>query len=308
MMHLIISSDQITIQTRIKEIKQQILEAEVVQYDLKEVPIEKLIEDLDTFNFLSGQKIIIGHNAYFLTTEKPRGVIEHNLSKFEKYMENPSPDNTLILICDSLDKRKKITTAYCKKAKVWEEDISIREILIKSKGEHQVNNEVIDYLIEYCGNDNGRILQEWEKLKIYTSSSLVILKEDVETIVSKNIDDSIFTLVDDLLKGNKKSAFKIYQELILHGELPTNIISKLANKIRLIYQVKVFSKTGRNDQEISKTLNMHPYPVKLAREASYQYSDSILLDYLEKLAEIDYMMKSGNTQQDILLETFIASM
>ena len=307
-MYLIVSSDNITITTRIKEVRKQVPDAEIVHYDLKEVAIERLIEDLDTYNFLSGQKIIVGHNAYFLTTEKPRGTIEHNLTKFEKYIENPSPDNTLILICDSLDKRKKITTNYTKKAKVWEEDISVRDILIQSKGDHQVSNETIDYLINYCGNDNGRILQEWEKLKIYTKNSSVILKEDIDTIVSKNIDNSIFTLVDDLLKGNKKSALTIYQDLILHGELPTNIISKLANKIRLIYQVKVFSKSGRNDQEISKTLNMHPYPIKLAREASYQYSDSMLLEYLEKLAELDYMMKSGNAHQSILLETFITSM
>lgn len=121
------------------------------------------------------------------------------------------------------------------------------------------------------------------------------------------MEDNIFNLVDSILKGNKQKVFVTYQDLLLQGEQPSSILSKLANKIRLIYQVKVLAKVGKSDQEIGKNLNIHPYPVKLARESSYNYTESMLTEYLEKLAQVDYEMKSGNITAELSFEVFMAS-
>ena len=87
-----------------------------------------------------------------------------------------------------------------------------------------------------------------------------------------------------------------------------NIIRILANKIRLIYQVKVLLNDGNSDQSISKLLKVHEYPVKLAREASYKYSESILLERLEQLANLDLEIKSGETTGQNEFEIFISSL
>lgn len=304
---LIVTNDKITLDNKISEILKKNQDAEVVHYDLLEVPVERLVEDLDTYNFLTCKKIIIGHNASFLSSDKTKSSVEHNLEKLEKYIDNPSDENILILVCDNIDKRKKITSVLCKKAMVIEEIANIHNLIKRELEDYQMSNNTEKLLLEYCGNDFDRVFHEIEKLKLYKLDNKEITSGDIEAIVMKSMDDNIFHLVDSILTGNKKYAFELYRDFLLHGEQVVNIIRILANKIRLIYQVKVLLNDGNSDQTISKLLKVHEYPVKLAREASYRYSESILLEKLEKLAKLDLEIKSGETNGLVEFETLLAT-
>ena len=302
--YLIISNDKVVSDLKINEILKKSQNGSILRYDLEEVPIENLIEDLDTYNFLEDKKIVIGLHASFLNSTKKEAVV-HNIEMFEKYIKNPNPDNILILVADSIDKKKKIVKELLEVCDVLEGECSSKDLIKNNLDDYQMDNKAIDLLIEYCG-DTERIINELEKLKLYKLDDKIITCDDIKNIVSKNIDDNIFTLVDYIINGRKKEAYEIYNELLLHGEQVANIIPKLANKIRLIYQVKVFLKEGKSDLEISKLLKSHPYPIKLARESSYKYSEQLILEYLNKLADLDYNLKSGKSNPNIIFETFIA--
>jgi len=304
---LIVTNDKITLNTKIEEILKKNKDSEVVHYDLLEVPIERLIEDLDTYNFLSNKKIIIGHNASFLSSERNKAVVEHNIEKLEKYIEQPNQDNILILISDTIDKRKKITSLICKKAEVIEEIANVHNLIKKRLEDYQMSSSTEKLLLEYCGNDYERVFNEIDKLKLYKSEDKTINDDDIKKIVMKSMDDNIFHLVDSILSSNKKEAFELYYDFLLHGEQVVNIIRILANKIRLIYQVKILLNDGNSDQSISRLLKIHEYPVKLAREASYKYKEKALLEKLEKLSELDYLIKSGETSGQVEFETLLAT-
>lgn len=305
--YLIVSTDQTTINYQIEQILGKKKDIERISYDLTETPIERVVEDLDTYNFLSNEKGIVAYNASFLSPEKKKSEIEHNLKVFEKYLLNPSPDNILILVVDNLDKRKKITSLLLENATVLEKELNIKDLIKKELEDYKVDSRTVDFLISYCGNNNGKILNELEKLKLYKYDTKEITISDIKEIVRQSLEDNIFTFVDSVLKGNKKESFRMYQDLLLQGEQVASILSKLANKIRLIYQVKTLLKEGKTDQEMGKLLGMHPYPVKLAREASYNYSDKMLLEYLENLANVDLEMKQGNQAANLSFEIFMAS-
>ena len=137
--YVIASSDKVTLDEKIKELNKE-GDAEVVFYDLIDTNIDRLIEDLNTYNLLAQRKIIVGTNAIFLSSERTKSNVEHNLEELEKYLDNPSPDNILILVTDTIDKRKKITSTLLKKAELIEElylnyvnivDKIMREYLMK---------------------------------------------------------------------------------------------------------------------------------------------------------------------------------
>lgn len=305
--YLIVTNDKITLDNKLNSIIKDNKDAEVVHYDLLEIPIERLIEDLDTYNFLASKKVIVGHNASFLSSDKSKTVVEHNLDIFEKYIENPNQENILILVCENIDKRKKITSNLVKKAEVIEVISDISSLIKNRLEDYKMDKQTEKLLLEYCGNDSERVLNEIEKLKLYKLEEKVITSSDIESIVMKSMDDNIFHLVDSILTGDKKYAFILYQDFLLHGEQVVNIIRILANKIRLIYQVKVLLNDGNSDQKISKLLKVHEYPVKLAREASYKYNENILLEKLEKLAKLDLEIKSGETNGLVEFETLLAT-
>lgn len=305
--YVIASTDQATIQSEIKKIFAKFKDIERVNYDLSETEIERVIEDLDTYNFLSSRKGVVATNASFLSTDKIKSEVEHNIKFLEKYIENPNLDNILIFVVNSLDKRKKIVTTLLNNATLIEKELNIKDLIQERLEEYKMDLKMQNYLIEYCGNNNERVLNEIEKLKTYKLEEKEITISDINEIVIRNMEDNIFNLVDNILKGNKQKVFAAYQDLLLQGEQPASILSKLANKIRLIYQVKVLAKVGKSDQKIGKSLNIHPYPVKLARESSYNYTESMLTEYLEKLAQVDYDMKSGSTTAELSFEIFMAS-
>lgn len=306
-MYLIVTNDKITLDDKLNSIIKDNKDSEVVHYDLLETPIERLIEDLDTYNFLASKKIIVGHNACFLSSDKSKSLVEHNIDIFEKYIENPSQENILILVCENIDKRKKITSSLVKKAEVIEVISDISSLIKNRLEDYKMDKQTEKLLLEYCGNDSERVFNEIEKLKLYKLEEKVIVGSDIEAIVMKNMDDNIFHLVDSILTGDKKYAFTLYQDFLLHGEQVVNIIRILANKIRLIYQVKVLLNDGNSDQKISKLLKVHEYPVKLARYASYKYSETVLLEKLEKLAKLDLEIKSGETNGLVEFETLLAT-
>lgn len=304
---LITTSDKIILDEKIKELTKNSNDIEVVHYDLSETPIEQLVEDLDTYNFLTSKKIIVGHNANFLSSDKSKIVVEHNIERFEKYLENPSCDNILVLTCDNIDKRKKITSALLKKADLVEGKANIHNIIKNKLENYSITSDAEKKLLEYCQDDYERISNELDKLMLYKMNEKTINVEDVENIVMKSLDDNIFHLADSILSRNKKEAFELYNNFILHGEQVVNIIRILSNKIRLIYQVKVLLNDGNSDQSISKLLKVHEYPVKLAREASYRYSEKILLTDLEKLANLDLEIKSGKSDGEVEFELLLAT-
>lgn len=306
-LYVIVSSDRISIHEQVEHIFKSVKDIERISYDLTETPIERVVEDLDTYNFFSARKGIVAYNASFLSSERTKGEVEHNLSSFEKYIENPNPENILVLVTDSLDKRKKLVTTITQKATVLDKEVSLKDLLKKRLDGYQMDSRTIDFLIEYCGSNNEKVLMELEKLKIYKDETKEITISDIKEVVVRNLEDNIFTLVDAILKGDKQKSFRMYQDLLLQGEQSSSVVSKLANKIRLIYQVKVLVKEGNTDQQMGKLLGMHPYPVKLARESSYKYSESLLLEYLEKLAKVDYDMKSGSSVASLAFEVFMAS-
>jgi len=305
--YVIVSSNPTTIERHIEKIFSSFKSIERIHYDLTETPIENVIEDLDTYNLLSNQKGIIASSASFLSKESTKGEVTHNLQALEKYILNPNPENILILVTDSLDKRKKIVTTLIEHATVLDQEIEIHTLIKEELGDYKMDVKTINFLISYCGNQQEKILKEIEKLKIYKAESKEITISDIKEVVMRSMEDNIYTLVDSILNGKKKDSFLMYQDLLLQGEQASSILSKLANKIRLIYQVKVLIQDGNSDQQIGKLLNIHPYPVKLAREASYKYSENMLMEYLSKLSLVDLKMKQGNTVAGLAFEVFMAS-
>ncbi len=303
--YLIVTNDKITLDEKIKELNKS-NDAEVVFYDLLEVPVEKLIEDLDTINFLASKKIVVGYNAFFLSSDKTKSTVEHNTDILEHYLDNQS-DNILILTIDNIDKRKKIVSNILKKVNLIEEIADIDTLIKKRFEDYKISNILIEKLKNRCGNDHERIFNEIEKLKLYKIDTKEILEEDIDKVVMENLDDNIFHFIDNILSGNKEYAFKQYNNFLLHGEQIVHMIILLSNKIRLIYQVKELASDGYNTLDISKKLKVHEYPVKLALNKGYQYSDKKLLDLLEELSNIDLAIKSGKSLGDIEFETLLAS-
>ena len=306
--YVIATSDEFLKTREIKKIQNRYPSYELVSYDMKETPVEKAIEDLDTLNFFTSGKIVVCENSYFLNSEKVKTTLEQDTKVLESYLKNPSLDNILILTTSKLDERKSLVKLLKGVAKVIEPTIDPITLIDENLEDFKMSIDTKRYLIDKVLSNPERIFRELDKLKLYAFDKKEITKEMIDNLVHKEMDDNIFHLIDAILKKDKKEAFQIYEDMILLNEEPTKILILLANRIRLYYQVKVLSKTIYRDEEIGRIVGSHPYPVKLARGVVYDYSEKELLSYLSRLSEIDLEIKTGKTYQNIALENFILSL
>ena len=309
MIFLIESNNSIIINNKIDEIlkKNNLDKDNIIRYDLIDIPITDVINELNTYGLFSKRKVVIGENALFLTASKTK-TVEHNLEELENYIKYLNPDNILILICDKLDNKRKIVKLLKEKGTLISTEVSMDNLIKNNLEDYSMDYKTINYFINYCGSDIEKILNELEKLKCFKLDDKKITIDDINKVVVKSLDDNVFDFINAVVSKNRLKAYEIYKELLYKGEEETKLIIMVADQIRLIYNCKCLVKDGMKQEEIATFLGVHPYKVKLAISSSYSYTKKELLTMLNRLYEIDKNIKTGKDTTKIGFQVFILSL
>ncbi|MEH7885434.1 DNA polymerase III subunit delta [Bacillus sp. JJ1609] len=282
-------------------------------YDLEETPIEVALEDAETFPFMGEKRLVILQNPVFLTSEKSKGKVEHNLGKLEEYLSQPAPYSIVVFSApyEKLDERKKITKELKRKAAVIEAKKLTEQELVTWVKERaslsgvEIEKDAIELLLSLAGTNLFMLTSEIDKLSLYAGESRSINKEIVDRLTARSLEQNIFTLVDKVVHRNVEGALRIYYDLLKQNEEPIKILSVITGQIRLIYQVKELSRKGYGQQQIAGTLKIHPFRVKLAAGQAGSFSDEELMRIIKLLADADYQMKTGGMRKEMLIEMIL---
>lgn len=303
--YLIISNDKVTIDYNINQIIKKInnSDLEIIKYNYDEQDIDSLLEELNTYNFLSNCKLVIYNNCSFLSKD-----IDKKIKELKKYLDTPG-DNFLILINDSLSEKKEIKDLLSN-VDIIKENLNIEKLIKDNLCEYKMDSRTINYLINYCLNNNEKIINELDKLKCYKmdENDKTITIDDINQVVIRDYDDDIFDLVNEIVKKNKKEAFDLYYRILSKEKDSVNIIASVSGSIRNLYSTKILYEKKYKQQEISEILKIKPYAVQISLENSYNYSSKKLLNLLNILSDMDYKTKSGNGQARIMFEMFLLSL
>ncbi len=304
---LIYGLDEFLIELELQKILKRVDPINTVKYDLDNHFIEKVIEDACTISLFSQQKTIIVKNSNLFTSKKNE--IEQNLKTLESYLNNPNPGTIIIFIIktEKLDERKKVCKLIREKGTLIkiETPKNLTKFIINLFGDYKINSKDINLLIELVGENLGILNQEIIKLKNYKDEDYNITTNDIIEVVTRNMQPDIYLFIDCIINKDLKRGLQLYNDLLIFKEEPVAIISLLANKFRTMIQTKLLSNKGYSIDKIASELDSHPYPIKLALEKGRGYDNKVLLDYLEKLAELDFNIKSGLIDKNLGLELFI---
>ena len=307
MTYLLLGNDEI-INEKIKDIitENNINPDSISKYNLETDNVLLAIDDINTFNMFGDKKIVIATNLKnIINKEDEKNDIYIN--SLIKYLENQS-DNILILCGDQLPRKKKLVECLEKNCiKIETSDFDMNSYIKNLFEDYNISNINIEILKNYCSNDISRIKHEIEKLKLYKLDDKTIIKEDIDLLVSKNLDKTIFDLINNIEKNNKREAFNIYRLLKENNEEDMKILSMLANNYRLIYQVKNLS-INKSDKEIGELLAIkNPKRISVLKNKGYNFTNDYLKKALSLLAELDYKIKTGLIDKEYAVCLFIAN-
>lgn len=305
MTYLLYGTNDYLINQEIEKLKEKnnITDNDVTRYDYTETLIKDIIDDATLVPLFSNKKMIIVDNStIFESTSKKEDTVV-----LEKYLSSTNDFTILIFIdkVDKLDERKKIYKLLKDNNSVIECNTLNINNLVKEKFEsYKIDSNTIIKFINRVGTNPYNLINEIEKLKIFKINEKVITDEDIK-FASKNIEDNIFDLINYIVNKNSEKVIDIYHDLLSRGSEPIAILVLIANQFRIILQSKLLYYKGYTEKDIASTLSIHPYRVKLAIQNSRNYSNELLIEYIDKLATLDYEIKSGEKDADTGLELFL---
>lgn len=314
--YLLTGIEQHLIDTTIKKVMKampDIDESSVIRFDLEETPVETVLEEADTLPFLEDRKLIIANNASFLkASDKSKEKVVHNIALLESWLGNPSPTAIVLFLApyEKLDGRKKIVKVLQQKAVVVEAmPLTGRDLTTWIQNETgtrgiKISPELAQLLVDMAGDSLLTLSNEIAKISMYMNGKGDVTREIIEMLVPRLPEMDVFRLTDAYMTGNVKRTISIYHDLLRNGEEPIMLTSLIAGQIRLMIHVTSLVKKGYQQQQIAKTLNVHPYRVKLIMDNRSIPKMERLLLILEKLARIDHQLKSTSGKRERVLEIF----
>lgn len=307
--YLLYSSDGAILNKEINDLEKKldVSDNDIIYYNIDDV--DGIVNEASTIGMFSLNKfIIINMDSYF----KDKKDIP-NINLLENYFDSYNSNSYLVFVCnsDSIDSRKKIVNLIKKYGivkKLEANDIYLNDYVnnyLKDNG-YKINNGDVVYFINRVGSNINNVTNELDKLMLYKINDKIINRNDIDLLTVENIDDSIYDLVNCILKNDNEKAIKLYNNFINNGMDVNQIVAIIAAQIRLLYQVKRLYNSGKSNDEIAKILEFKSvYRVKYLLSDSYYYSESDLVKYLSKLADIDNAIKTSNGDGNILMQLFI---
>lgn len=273
--------------------------------------LSTVLSDAITVPFLEELKIIILKNPKFLT--KSATSTKDEIKAMLKYLKSPC-DSTLLIIDATntiINQSNEIYKMLKNVARIIDypdpEEIELKGWIVRSFDANgiDIKDDALTLLLEYIGDDQARLSQEIDKLSSYVGKGGTIRKEDIKLLVPKNINNEIYLLIKAIINHDLALTNQIYDNLITHTKDSLTIFSLISNKFKELLSTYRLLKYGYSQSDIAKFYNVSTgkayYIVQEAR--AFKLSD--LEFYIDKLAELDYQIKSGKLDKTIGLELLL---
>jgi DNA polymerase-3 subunit delta len=176
----------------------------------------------------------------------------------------------------------------------------------------EINQEALEKLISFVGNDLWQMENEIKKLAAYktghnqvttlTKVCPEIKKEDVELLVKPKIETDIFKTIDAIASKNKKEALKLLRAHLEKGDSPLYLFSMINFQFRNVLIVKDLIERNLSPHDSNY---LRPYLVKKIIPFLEKFSLSKLKKIYQKLFQLDLAIKTGKISPEVAIDLLI---
>lgn len=301
------------------------IEEGLVEIDLKDQPLARLLDETRTFSLFAGSRLIIGRNAE-AALPKGRGKSEKDDSaELAAYFRDPTPGVTVLFEATKLDpaerddkaKMDRVAKFYAGVPEVVEldrlgPDEAVRScaFLAKQIG-LDIAPDLIAELVDMLAGDMARLENELRKLTLYVSADgggRPVTRQDLEMMTPEARQSSVFALTDALASRDADGALAILDNLAKAGAYWPMQLTFLANLFRQALAVKEIG--GRNPGAIQSKLQqagvrVWPSRVRQLLDVAGKFSRAELERALVALYETDRDLRRERPDDRLLMETLV---
>jgi DNA polymerase-3 subunit delta len=174
-----------------------------------------------------------------------------------------------------------------------------------NKQHKKIDNDAVQELIIFIGNDLWKLSREIEKLISYTDTENIII-QDIRDIVCGRVNANMFEMIEAIALENTSIAITLFRKQIIVGDDIFHIFSMYAYQVRLLLNVSSAMNEGiLNKDDIANILKVHPFVVQKTMNMLQKLSYNKIVNMHHNLTKIDFESKIGNYDMEPALELFI---
>jgi len=271
----------------------------------RDVSVEDIVSTAKRYPMMAERQVVIVKEAQDLS---------RTIDKLESYAENPML-TTVLVICykyKTLDKRKKTTKLLAKSGlvyeskKLYENQVGdwIKRILAGKK--YTIEPKANAMLVEFLGNNLGKINNELEKLQIVLPKGSVITAKDIEENIGFSKDFNVFELRKAIGERNQLKAYTIAENFANNPkENPMVVTTSLVFGF-FIQLLKYHGLKDRNPKNVAAVIGVNPFFMKEYDVALKNYPMKKVSQIVASLRDIDVKSKgvgaNAMSNSDLLRE------
>lgn len=260
-------------------------------------------QNLLSSGFFSEKNLFIIDDFPFWSDEENNWDIQKIQEYFLQILPKVNADNIVVFNSQKADKRSKV---YKEISKLWEikdfviNDFNDLSTKLKEVYKDKVSSSALQKMIDLKWLNFWNITNEIEKL--------LIMKDyiDVQDIalVTKDLEESIFDIINDILSCETKKAIFKLRELSDSLDNPYFLYNSLAANLRVYFYIFTLKINWQNSTQVKDTLELGNRAFLV--DKNYKIDKKKFISMYEKIAMIDGKMKSGkmigNDPADMMYE------
>ena len=256
-------------------------------------------------------------------------------------------DNTLILLAEAVDKRKRlykyiqehgvvldfaIDSGGSASAKRDQEKV-LKELIhdTLAKYDKKIEPSTLPVLLERVGFHPVAAVMETEKLALYVSDRKTITQDDVNAIIGRTREEALYELTESVTSGNLEDGLRILAHLQDNGIHGLAILATLRNHLKKLLLVRSLQKLSspsysqslsfqafkksylpelkKDRDEWSGLLwKIHPYALFMLFRQAKQFHCKDLQDGLKEVLTAEYRMKSSAVDNRLIMDNLLFSL
>ena len=165
------------------------------------------------------------------------------------------------------------------------------------------------HVIQLCGDDLLTLNNELEKLCAYAAGR-EITRQDIETVVTKNLETTVFLLAKALLAREYDNVYRQLDQLFYQREEPVAVLAVLSSAYVDMYRVKAILESGEQAAGLTKSFDYKnkEFRIRNAERDCRRISIEVLRESINILLETDIRLKSSRMDKHIIMEEMVAKL
>lgn len=283
----------------------------VAIFDAQKDEPGKILSEILSSPFLAEKRLIVVENILSISDKEFLGGL------IERIEDKKIPESNIVIFWQSekLSKVKeaKELEAILKKEKYVQEFVALEGSSLSAwitsevkKRNGKISNPAISYLTQNTVGDIWFLSSLLDQLTAYAAGKEIELSQ-VNLFLDEKVDDNAFNMVEAVVSGNKKQAYKLLQEQRRIGEDNFKIFGLIVWQFRTLLALRSLfeAEDNLNSDAMAKTLGIHPFVVKKNMALVKRYNKKQLSDVYVQLLDMDFKAKTGGSDLGLELDLLV---